>query len=66
MFEQLKNKKQYCPYFQYLSIFSIISLVMLVFTLASSKKFDMSAAPAIISLLIVYFQNRLLYTMCMD
>lgn len=66
MFEQFKDKKQYCPYFRYMSMFAIVSLVMLIATIAYSKKFDVSAVPAIASLLILYFQNRLFYTMCLD
>lgn len=66
MFQQFKDKKQYCPYFRYMSMFAAVSLVMLLASLAYSKKFDISAVPAIGSLLILYFQNRLFYTMCLD
>lgn len=47
-------------------MFAAVSLVMLLASLAYSKKFDISAVPAIGSLLILYFQNRLFYTMCLD
>lgn len=66
MFQKFSDKKKYCPYFQYLSIFSIVSLVLLLASLISSKKLNMEAVPAIVSLLIVYFQNRLLFSMCLD
>jgi hypothetical protein len=66
MFEQFKDKKKYCPYFQYLSIFAVLMLVILLAMLVSSKKFDMKALPALASLFIMYFQNRLLFSMCMD
>ena len=66
MFQKFTDKKKYCPYFQYLSIFSIISLVLLIISLVSSKKLSIQSAPAIVSLLIVYFQNRLLFSMCLD
>lgn len=66
MFEKFSDKRKFCPYFQYLSIFSIISLVLLLITAAYRKKFTVELLPTIISLLIVYFQNRLLFTMCVD
>ena len=65
--------KQYCNYFYYVSIISFIMLVIavlsLVFTLVLSKSKDkmllMHSIPAFISLLISYFTNRLLYSMCL-
>ena len=64
--------KQYCNYFYYVSIISFIMLVIavlsLVFTLVLSKSKDkmllMHSIPAFISLLLSYFTNRLLYSMC--
>lgn len=66
MFQKFSDKKKYCPYFQYLSMFSVVSLVLLLVNLVYSKKLTMEAVPAIVSLLIVYFQNRLLFSMCLD
>ena len=66
MFQKFEDKKKYCPYFQYLSIFSIVSLVLLVANLVYTKKMTLQAVPPIVSLLIVYFQNRLLFSMCID
>ena len=66
MFQKFSDKQKYCPYFQYLSMFSIIALVLLLANLVYSKKLTMEAVPAIVSLLIVYFQNRLLFSMCLD
>ena len=66
MFQQFKNKKEYCPYFQYMSILSIALIAFMLISFAYMKKLDLSVITPIVSLMFVYFQNRLLYTMCMD
>jgi hypothetical protein len=64
--------KQYCLYFYFLSIlgFFLMAIVLIV-TLYSlfSKKMGGNAGQLIMIFLgyfILYFQNRLLYTMCID
>lgn len=64
--EAFKDKKKYCKYFQYLSAFSLIAAILLFISLVYKKKLDMTSLPAFVSFMLVYFQNRLLYTMCTD
>ena len=64
--------KQYCNYFYYVSIISfvllVIAVISLVFTMVLSKSKDkmllLHSIPAFISLLLSYFTNRLLFSMC--
>ena len=64
--------REYCNYFYYVSIISfvllVIAVISLIFTLALSKSKDklllLHSIPAFISLLLSYFTNRLLYSMC--
>lgn len=66
MFEQFKDKKKYCVYYKYMSMIAITVLILLLGLLISTKKLTWGALPTMVTLLITYFQSRLLYTMCMD
>tara|TARA_B100000073_G_scaffold347158_1_gene360580 strand:- start:316 stop:573 length:258 start_codon:yes stop_codon:yes gene_type:complete len=59
---------QWCLYFYVLAVISFVFLVMsvgnLVMCLFSKKKMNMTSVLATIQLLIAYFINRLLYSMC--
>ena len=64
--------KPYCNYFYFLSvigyIFMILSLLSLLYVGATTKntdsKFYMAGVTVILAYGIFYFQNRLLYSMC--
>jgi hypothetical protein len=64
--------KPYCNYFYFLSvmgyIFMILSLLSLLYIGATTKntdsKFYMAGVTVILAYGIFYFQNRLLYSMC--
>lgn len=66
MFDTFKEKKKYCVYYKYLSMIAIVFLVLFLGQLAVAKKLSWNALPMSATLLITYFQSRLLYTMCMD
>ena len=59
---------QWCLYFYVLAVISFVFLVMsvgnLVMCLFSKKKMNMTSVLATVQLLIAYFINRLLYSMC--
>lgn len=59
---------QWCLYFYVLAVISFVFLVMsvgnLVMCLFSKKKMKMTSVLATVQLLIAYFINRLLYSMC--
>ena len=59
---------QWCLYFYVLAVISFVFLVMsvgnLVMCLFSKKKMNMVSILATVQLLIAYFVNRLLYSMC--
>ena len=59
---------QWCLYFYVLAVISFVFLVMsvgnLVMCLFSKKKMNMTSVFATVQLLIAYFINRLLYSMC--
>ena len=59
---------QWCLYFYVLAVISFVFLVMsvgnLVMCLFSKKKMKMTSVLATVQLLISYFINRLLYSMC--
>ena len=59
---------QWCLYFYVLAVISFVFLVMsagnLVMCLFSKKKMNMVSIFATVQLLIAYFVNRLLYSMC--
>lgn len=65
--------KEYCKYFYFVSIFAfvifIVAFVSLLFTLVLMKSKDKwflfwHSTPALASMLLTYFTNRLLYSMC--
>tara|TARA_B100001093_G_scaffold506572_1_gene565706 strand:+ start:1406 stop:1663 length:258 start_codon:yes stop_codon:yes gene_type:complete len=59
---------QWCLYFYVLAVITFVFLVMsvgnLVMCLFSKKKMNMTSVLATVQLLIAYFINRLLYSMC--
>jgi hypothetical protein len=65
--------KQYCLYFYILSVIGLVFVVIILvsaFVLGISKRkgldFYMSAVIGTLGYAIFYFQNRLLYTMCIS
>ena len=59
--------KEYCLYFYFLEIFAFIALVITVITVVTSyKTFKNKGVLFVILLqpLILYFESRLLYSMC--
>tara|TARA_Y100000817_G_C16600798_1_gene430672 strand:+ start:19 stop:246 length:228 start_codon:yes stop_codon:yes gene_type:complete len=61
--------REYCAYFYYLTVFTLIFFVIAaVEAIYSVMKGDVSPVRAIVTLVapfIIYFQNRLLYSMCL-
>lgn len=64
MFTQLKEHKKYCTYFQAVSIIAIIMAGMTLGGAMYQKQFPFQSIPLLVTLLLNYFQARLLYTMC--
>jgi hypothetical protein len=65
--------RKYCLYFYYLSIFNLILLVFLVIsslyiimTSKNSGVFGFQMIFAVLTYAIFYFQNRLMYSMCVN
>ena len=65
--------KSYCLYFYYLSVigfvllvFSFLSSISMMLTKTRSSEFYMNSFMISLSYVIFYFQNRLLYTMCVN
>lgn len=63
--------KNYCDYFYYLSLFGFILLILSIVSFSwiiikKKKGYDYSLKAVMITLgyFIFYFQNRLLYSMC--
>ena len=70
-FGPLNLDKQYCHYFQYMSMISLVSSFLIFLGgIFAAKKLEMKNVVGKIIYLtftlgMVYFQNRLLYTMCL-
>ena len=62
--------KDYCLYFYYLSIFGFVLLIFSAlefgWTIVQKKKFDFKNIMIALGYFIFYFQNRLLYSMCIS
>lgn len=65
--------RKYCLYFYYLSIFGLLLLVFLiisslyiVLTSKNSGVFGFQMIFAVLTYAIFYFQNRLMYSMCVN
>lgn len=65
--------KSYCLYFYYLSVIGLVLLVLSVLSSIAmmvsrtrSPEFFMNTFMISLSYVIFYFQNRLLYTMCIN
>lgn len=65
--------KEFCIYFYYLSVFGFALLIFtllsaIVVTIVKKKGFDFVLQMILLSLgyFIFYFQNRLLYSMCVN
>ena len=63
--------KEYCMYFYYLSVFgfifmaiTLVTALSLMFSKPQGKKFAVGAVMAVLGYAVFYFQNRLLYSMC--
>ena len=60
--------REYCAYFYYLTIFTLIFFVIAVgeavYSLAQGHVSIVRALVGLVIPLIAYFQNRLLYSMC--
>ena len=65
--------RKYCMYFYYLSVFGLILLIFLAIsslyiglTSKNSGIFGFQMVFAVIQYAVLYFQNRLLYSMCVN
>ncbi len=65
--------KEYCVYFYYMSVIGIVSFIFTVismFYLIIKKKLDtysaINSVTLLVSTLLSYFLNRLMYTMCVS
>ena len=60
--------REYCAYFYYLTVFTLLFFVIaFAETVYSIVRGDVSIIRALVSLVfpfIIYFQNRLMYSMC--
>jgi hypothetical protein len=59
--------KEYCLYFYFLEIFAFIALIITIITVVTSYKSFKNKAILFVLLLqplILYFESRLLYSMC--
>jgi hypothetical protein len=73
VFGPLTLDREYCYYFQYMSMFSFVGVILFGFSFIiatfkmGKKGFAMKNLVApIFTSLFMYFQNRLLYSMCLN